>query len=210
VSNSTQKFLEISDIRRGTLILKDNSLRGVLMVSSVNFVLKSQEEQEAIIYQFQNFLNSLDFLVQIISQTRKLNITAYLDKLKELEKKQTNELLKIQTTEYRKFIKQLVVGGSIMSKYFYVVIPYYLFETEGIDTKKRIATTPKALSEEDFKRMTIQLNQRLNFLAAGLRRCGLAISSLNTTQLIDLFWSTHHPLQAEQGYYPEIPDEFDI
>jgi hypothetical protein len=139
-----------------------------------------------------------------------LNITTYLDKLKELEKKQTNELLKIQTTEYRKFIKQLVVGGSIMSKYFYVVVPYYLFETEGIDTKKRIATTAKALSEEDFQRMTIQLNQRLNFLAVGLRRCGLAVSSLNTAQLIDLFWSIHHPLQAEQGYYPEIPDEFDI
>lgn len=209
MKNSTQKFLEISDIKQGVLILKDNNIRGVLMVSSVNFDLKSQEEQEATIFQFQNFLNSLDFTIQIISQTRKINITSYLDKLKELEKKQTNEMLKMQTIEYRKFIKELAIGGSVMTKYFYVIVPYHLFETEGIDVSKKVGfqQSSKTLSEDDFKRMKGQLGQRMGFLAAGLQRCGLSVFALNTAQLIDLFWSTHHPLQAEQGYYPEIPDE---
>jgi len=214
MKTSTQKFLEVSDIKQGVLVLKDNNIRGVLMVSSVNFDLKSQDERESTIYEFQNFLNSLDFTIQIISQTRKLNITAYLDMLKEREKKQTNELLRIQTAEYRKFVKELVVGGSIMTKYFYVIVPYYLFETRGIDSSKKISfqssITSKSLSDDDFKRMRSQLNHRMLFLAAGLRRCGLSVSSLNTSQLIDLFWSSHHPLQAEQGYYPEIPEEFNV
>ena len=101
MKSSTQEFLEIDQIREGVIVLKNKGLRGALMVSSLNFALKSEEEQNAIIYQFQNFLNSLDFSCQIIIQSRKLNITGYLDKLKDLEKKQKNELLKAQTGEYR-------------------------------------------------------------------------------------------------------------
>ncbi|MCH8986791.1 hypothetical protein IIA94_01335 [Patescibacteria group bacterium] len=110
--NSTQSFLEVQDVREGTLVLKDRSIRGVMMVSSQNFALKSVEEQDAIIFQFQNFLNSLDFSLQIVSQSRRLNITGYLDGLKQLEEAQTNELLKQQTTSYRQFIDELVKGGQ--------------------------------------------------------------------------------------------------
>ena len=130
---STQQFLEISQIKEGVIVLKNHALRGVLMVSSLNFALKSEEEQNAIIYQFQSFLNSLDFSLQIVVQSRKLNITGYLDKIKELEKKQKNELLKVQTTDYRNFIKELIKGGSIMAKSFFIVVPFTLFETK---TKK--------------------------------------------------------------------------
>jgi len=105
VQASTQQFLEIDKIREGVVVLKNKSLRGIIMVSSLNFALKSDEEQQAIIYQFQNFLNSLDFSLEIVVQSRKLNITGYLDKLKGLAKSQENELLKIQTLEYQKFIK---------------------------------------------------------------------------------------------------------
>ena len=104
----TQEFLEIKDIREGVLLLKNNSIRGILMVSSLNFALKSDEEQSAIIYAFQTFLNSLDFFCQIVIQSRNINITPYLDGLKDLEEKQTTELLKQQTASYRDFIKNLV------------------------------------------------------------------------------------------------------
>ena len=107
--SATQNFLEIQDIREGVLLLKNNSIRGVLMVSSINFALKSDEEQTAIVYAFQNFLNSLDFSCQIVIQSRNINITPYLDALKDLEDKQTNELLKKQTSAYREFIKNMVV-----------------------------------------------------------------------------------------------------
>ena len=120
----TQQFLEIEQIREGVVVLRDKTLRGILMVSSLNFALKSEEEQNAIIYQFQEFLNSLDFSCQILIQTRRLNITGYLDKLKELEEKQENELLKIQTRGYREFIASMIKEGVIMTKNFYIIIPF--------------------------------------------------------------------------------------
>ena len=129
---STQDFLQVDQIREGVVILKNKALRGIMMVSSLNFALKSDEEQLIILHQFQDFLNSLDFDCQIIAQSRKLNITGYLDKLNDLELKQTNELLKIQIKEYHNFIQKLVAGGSIMSKSFFAVVPFTSQETGKI------------------------------------------------------------------------------
>jgi type IV secretory pathway VirB4 component len=198
---STQQFLEIEDVRENVLILKDGSLRGILVVSSINFALKSEEEQNAIIYQFQNFLNSLDFTIQIYIQSRRLNLTGYLERLEELEKKQTNELLKIQTRSYIDFIKSLIGGGSIMTKNFYVVVPFYPALVPGMKRKS------PTLTDEAFQRAKTQLWQRMEFVAQGLRRCGLFCAPLNTQELIELFWSIYHPEEAEVGYYPEIPPE---
>lgn len=206
---TTQKFLEIEKIKEGTIVLKNKALRGVIMVSSLNFALKSEEEQNAIIYQFQSFLNSLDFSVEIIVQSRRLNITGYLDKLKELEEAQEIELLKIQTSDYRKFIKDLIGGGAIMSKSFFVVVPFTLIEIPGIaGIKPGQSKQPQPeLTEERFQRAKSQLWQRMEFVALGLRRCGLQCVPLNTSELIELFWSLYHPEEAEVGYYPEIPPE---
>lgn len=205
---STQQFLEIDQIREGVIILKNKALRAVMMVSSLNFALKSEEEQSGIIYQFQSFLNSLDFSLQIVVQSRKLNITGYLDKVKELEAKQTNELLKAQTGEYYNFINELVATGTIMSKSFYVVVPFTLLETQGVSPLRLLKIAkPADLTEEDFQRCKQQLWQRMEFVALGLRRAGLQAIPLTTPELIELFWSLHHPQQAEVGYYPEIPPE---
>jgi hypothetical protein len=206
---STQQFLEIDQIREGVILLRNKAMRGVLMVSSLNFALKSEEEQNAIIYQFQNFLNSLDFSLEIVVQSRRLNITGYLEKLKELEEKQENELLKIQTAEYQKFIKDLITGGAIMAKSFFVVIPFTLIEIPGMKAMKGLVKRGEipTLTEEQFQRCKSQLWQRMEFVALGLRRCGLQCVPLNTSELIELFWSLYHPEEAEVGYYPEIPPE---
>jgi len=196
----TQQFLEIDKIKEGVIILKDKSLRGVLMTSSINFALKSEDEQTAIIYQFQDFLNSLDFSIQIVIQSRKLNITGYLDKLKKLEEGQKDELLKIQTSEYRAFIQKIISGGTIMSKNFFVIVPFTAITIPGVQEKGSAA-------EEQFRRNKAQLWQRMEFIAMGLRRCGLQTASLTTVELIELFWALYHPEQAETGYYPEIPEE---
>ncbi len=215
--SATQQFLEIQDIREGLLILKNNSVRGILMVSSVNFALKSEEEQTAIVYAFQSFLNSLDFPCQIVIQSRNINITPYLDSLKDLEEKQTNELLRQQTASYREFIKNMVVGDVVMTKNFYVVVPYELMEIFGVKgvTKRfdflKVGASQKGtgetLKDEDFQRCKTQLWQRMEYLASGLRRCGLEAIPLTTPEIIELFWSIHHPDQAEVGYYPEILPE---
>ena len=210
---ATQAFLEIQDIREGVLILKNNAIRGILIVSSINFALKSDEEQTAIIYAFQSFLNSLDFFCQIVIQSRNINITPYLDSLKDLEEKQTNELLKKQTTSYREFIKNMVVGDVVMTKNFYVVVPYNLMEIFGVKAAGKQfgflggKQEGKPLKDDEFQRCKSQLWQRMEYLAMGLRRCGLEAVPLTTPELIELFWSIHHPDQAEIGYYPEILPE---
>ncbi|MBI2038528.1 MAG: hypothetical protein HYT19_01220 [Candidatus Nealsonbacteria bacterium] len=196
---ATQSFLEIDQIKEGVLVMKNKSLRGVIMASSLNFALKSEDEQNAIIYQFQSFLNSLDFSIEIVVQSRRLNITGYLEKLKDLEAKQTVELLKIQTGEYRKFIEELIAGGSIMAKNFFVVVPFTAIEIPGFRHSQD--------SEEQFQRAKSQLWQRLEFITMGLRRYGLQCSTLGTEELINFFWAVYHPSEAEVGYYPEIPPE---
>ncbi len=193
---STQDFLEISQIREGVVILKDKSLRGILMISSVNLALKSTEEQTAIINQFQSFLNSLDFTCQIIVQSRKVNLTGYIDLIKKWESKQNNELLQHQTESYRNFIKRFVEEESILSKKFFVVVPYNFHETPGAK-----------LTEESFKRLRKQLMQRMEFVALGLRRCSLQAAPLTSSELIELYWTLHHPKESETGYYPEFPEE---
>ena len=184
----------------------------------MNFALKSDDEQAATIYAFQSFLNSLDFSCQILVQSRNINITPYLDNIKNLEEKQTNELLKAQTSSYRDFIKELVQGDNIMTKNFYVVVPYTLTEILGIggavkqssffkSLNKDKSKDQQAIKDEDFERCKNQLWQRMEFLAMGLRRCGLDVMPLTTPELIELFWAIHHPDEAEVGYYPEILPE---
>jgi len=209
VKITTQQFLEMEQIKEGVVILKDRSLRGVIMVSSLNFALKSEEEQNATLYQFQSLLNSLDFSIEIVVQSRKLNITGYLDKLQELERAQEVELLKVQTADYRKFITDLIGGGMIMSKNFFVIVPFTLIEIPGLRTARGPLTRQPAadLTEERFQQAKSQLWQRMEFVALGLRRCGLQAVPLNTSELIELFWSLYHPEEAEVGYYPEIPPE---
>ena len=218
MDSTTQSFLEIDDIREGVLVLKSKHIRGILMVSSMNFALKSNEEQSAIIYAYQSFLNSLDFSCQILVQSRNINITPYLDTIKAMEEKQESELLRAQTSSYRQFIKELVQGNAIMTKNFYVVVPYSLTEMYGVGGamakqvglgnffKKNNAKAEQA-KEESFEKSKNQLWQRMEFLAMGLKRCGLDVIPLTTPELIELFWAIHHPDEAEIGYYPKIAPE---
>ncbi|OHA70032.1 MAG: hypothetical protein A3H01_01880 [Candidatus Wildermuthbacteria bacterium RIFCSPLOWO2_12_FULL_40_9] len=210
---TTQQFLEVAQIKEGVVVLKNKGMRGILMVSSLNFALKSAEEQDAILYQFQSFLNALDFSCQIVVQSRRLNITGYLEKLEGLEQKQKTELLKVQTKEYRAFIKQLVEENAILTKNFFVVVPYAVSEMVGFDSSQK-GVLQKAkiptLTEENFHRCKIQLWQRMEYVALGLRRCGLQSVPLTTPEIVELFWGLYHPKEAEIGFYPEFPMELII
>jgi len=207
--SSSQDFLEVSEIKEGVVVLKSKALRGILMVSSLNFALKSDDEQKATIYQFQNFLNTLDFSCQILLQSRKLNITGYIEQLKELEEQQEEELMRVQTTEYRKFVENMIAQGAIMSKKFFAIIPFTIWESRNEESKKGLIRKPKipTMTEEVFQRCKSQLWQRMEFVALGLRRCGLQSIPLRTSEIIELFWSLHYPSQAEVGFYPVIPPE---
>lgn len=219
---STQSLLEFSQIREGVILLKNGALRGILMVSPTNFALKSDDEQTAIIYSFQEFLNSLDFPIQILVQSRRLNFTLYLDTLKELEVKQKNPLLKEQISSYREFVGALIEGappvgkwGEIMSKNFFVVVPFSKAEetSKGGDTIDLFSISLKnvgGITEQEFQRYKNALYERMEFVALGLRRCGLQSVPLNTAEIAELFWSSYHIAEAEVGAYPQFPPELTV
>jgi len=173
-------------------------LRAVLLVSSINFDLKATEEQDSIISQYQNFLNSLDFPMQIIVSSRKLNIAPYLDYLKKKETQLTNELLSLQLAEYSNFIKNLADVSNIMSKFFYVVVPFHPIESvkSGIFDRFFGATNSQmAISKrrELFDTYKNQLWQRLDHVSAGLSGTGVKVTPLNTEELIELLYNSYNP-----------------
>ncbi len=211
-AKESQQFVPIKEIRDGVIILDDGSMRMVLMSSSLNFALKSADEQEAIILQYQEFLNSLDFSVQFFIESRHLNIEPYLDSLKEAEKKQVNDLLKIQTREYIEFVKSFVSLTEIVSKTFYIVVPFstpvfggskggVLGEAAGIFNKlfgaKKTAAT--AFDEGKFEEYKSQLHQRIESVIQGLVRTGVRAVPLNTEELIELFYTLYNPGELAKG-----------
>ena len=203
--NATQEFVPIDDVRDGIAILKNGSMRGIFMASSVNFSLKSIDEKQAILMQFQNFLNSLDFPVQIIIQSRRLDIRPYLALLKERHKEQTNDLMKIQIEQYIAFIRSFTESSNIMTKNFYVVVPY---DPAIISTKKGSGGLPlpnlgpkqpqSTLKEEDCEERKNQLEQRMGVVEQGLVRCGVRVAKLGTDEVVELFYKTFNPGESEK------------
>lgn len=195
---STQRFLDILEIRDDTVVLRDGTLRAVLLVSSVNFSLKSEDEQNAVIASYTQFLNSIDFPIQIVVQSRKLNIDIYLDKLQQLEKVQTNELLRTQTAEYRQFVAELVEIADIMTKRFYVIVPYSpkTDRPKGFFLRLGEAFSPSSvihLKQKQFEQYRLSLFKRVDAVVDGLASAGLKAAVLDTQSLIELYYNTYNP-----------------
>ena len=199
----TQKFVEIEDIRNGAVILKNGSLRTVLMVSGINFELKSEEEQNIIAYSYQNFLNTLDFSVQIVIHSRKLNIENYLNKLAERQTTETNELLKNQISEYIEFIRSFVELNAVMAKTFFVVVPYdpIVIPSGGkkiLEFFKFGSKTKISALEESLEQKITQLNQRTEQVINSLTQVGLRVVALEDKELIELFYNLYNPETVER------------
>jgi len=206
-SQPTQKFIDIQSVRENTLILKNGSLRKILMVSGVNFDLKSEEEQGLITYAYQNFLNSLDFSVQVFLHSRRLNIEDYLKKLDTRQSEEENDLLKTQIAGYREFVASFVGQNPIMSKTFFVVVPLDPIQipggASGIATKlfgafKKSSAQPAQDQEKDFQHNLLQLNQRVDRVMNGLTGIGLQAAVLDDSTIIELFYNLYNPESVEK------------
>lgn len=195
--SSTQRYLSIAEIKEGTLVLRDGTLRAVIAVSSTNFSLKSEDEQNALVAAYQGMLNSLDFPIQILIHSRILDIEGYLSRLKGLASGQTNELLRIQIMEYIEYIAKLVELANIMSKNFYVVVPYSADEvanpTWSTKVKKFLNPVAQiASTAEGFKHAKVKLDERVNHVMAELGSIGLRSLVLNTEELIELLYQSYN------------------
>ncbi len=203
-STASQNFIPIKEIRDGVAILKDGGMRAIIMSSSLNFALKSEEGQQAIIFQFQNFLNSLDFPTQIFVQSRRLDIRPYIALLEDRYKKQTSDLLKLQTREYVQFIKSFTEQTNIMTKNFFIIVPFTpamvssggggLSNIIGGGDKRDAAQAKADLFEENKS----QLEQRISIVEQGLTRCGLRAARLGTDEITELFYKIFNPGDTEK------------
>jgi type IV secretory pathway VirB4 component len=193
----SQDFVPIEQVRDGVLVLKDGSIRTILMASSINIVLKSEDEQVAIIRQFQNFLNSLDFSVQIFIQSRELDIRPYIALLEQRLTEQQSELMRIQVREYIDFVKNFVQGSSIMTKGFYIVVPYTPSIVSSEDGNKGrlsqfFSSTQNSaghqVTPELFEEYRSQIEQRVSVVVQGLARTGVRVAQLGTEEVVELFY----------------------
>lgn len=204
-SKATQEFVPIKEVRDGIVVLKDGGLRLILMASSLNLALKSDDEQTALLLQFQNFLNSLDFSIQIFVQSRRLDIRPYIALLENRLKEQLDDLLKIQTKEYVDFIKNLTETSNIMTKNFFIVVPYTSSTIGGKGSAFQIpfggrkgSGDQKQDDLELFEENRTQLDQRASVIAQGMSRMGIRVVELGTEEVIELFYKLFNPGESEK------------
>ena len=192
---ATQNFVPVRDIKDDVVVLKDGKLCMILLASSINFALKSTEEQEAILHQFQTFLNTIDFSMQIYVQSRRLDISPYLALLKEREDKQDNDLMRIQLREYMEFINTFMKEVDVMSKNFFVVVPY---SPAPVDIKSDLTSFFKpgksdTHTDDRFAEHRVQLEQRITVVEQGLNRIGVRTAALKNEELVELFYHIFNP-----------------
>ena len=203
ITKATQDFVPVKEIRDGIIMLKDGSMRAIVMVSSVNFALKSPDEQQAIIIQFQNFLNSLDFSIQISIQSRELDIRPYIASLEARYRDEIGDLMKIQIKEYIQFVKNFVDQTNIMTKTFFVVIPFSPTIINNKDNplekilNKQTSTSIKAKGD-NFEENRTQIEQRIGVVSQGLIRCGIRSVQLGTEEIVELFYKIFNPGDLEK------------
>jgi type IV secretory pathway VirB4 component len=198
---STQLHLNIAEIKDNVVVLKNGGLRAILQTSSVNFNLKSEEEQNSIIYSYQNFLNSLDFPIQIVIQSRKLDIDKYIENVKEASARHENPLLKQQTLEYAEYIQKLVEYADIMEKDFYVVVPYDPYRAQKLNPLEKFMQSISSTDSIDnikrrhheFDELNRHLSERVGAVRTGLEGCNLRVAQLTTSQLIETFYRIYNP-----------------
>lgn len=210
--HSAQQYLDVAEIRDGVVVLRDGSFRAILMASSLNFALKSEEEQNAIIYGYRDFLNSLGFPVQILVTSRRIDLTAYLRELDVREEAQESELMKIQLQEYREYIVELTRVSNVMTKNFYIVIPFAPLQAKEERATSRFRKVLRVrgglapLTPTEFVRYKDQLWQRVDQVATNLRAISVRIVPLNTQEIIELYYTLYNPDTARNQHLPPVED----
>ncbi len=205
---STQAYLDIAAIKDNIVIVKEGGLRAVLLASSLNFALKAPQEQESIILRYQGFLNALNFPVQIVMQSRKLDLTDYVAKLRAHADEEPNERIRAQISAYTGFMDRLISVANIMDKRFYIVVEYDPVNLRQRSFFDRLLNPTKmvtlTMSEKEFTDYATQLAERVELVISGLEQLGIRTAQLTTKQLIELFYATYNPEEAVRQRLADI------
>lgn len=189
---STQQFLPIKEIKEGVVYLKNGSMRVIILVSSVNFSLKSDQEKDATIFAYQSFLNSLRHPIQIVTRSRRLHLDDYLEDIDRMRGREENLLIKAQMAEYSQFISELLQSANVMEKRFFVVIPFYGATAQQTSAIKSLLGG-KQDGPTDAESQKVELMERVEQVLSGLASLGLRCVVLNTEELIELFYDVYNP-----------------
>lgn len=212
---STQDAIQISEIRDGLVIMRDGSMRAVVMCQSINFDLMSPQERSAVEYSYQGFLNSLGFTIQIFIRSQRVDLNNYIDKLKQIHSNQENILLGLLMEDYIAYVRYLIEAANVMDKQFYVIVPYYppLISQEGIQSGVRKfsmlfknKTGPITINEADYTRYKSELTQRVQTILSGMSQMGVQAVPLNTQELIELYYSAYNPQTASRERLTNMED----
>ncbi len=177
--SSNRQQIAIKSVRDGILILPGNQYRAVLEVSSLNFELRSEEEQDAIIDTYESFLNSVGSSLQILIRTREIDMDKYLDELGERLDGEAEPIYRAQLENYDEFIRSLITSNKILTRHFYIVVPY------------------SASTKTDFDVVREQLDLKLDIVNKGMMRIGMHTKELSSLEVLDLFYSFYSPTQAK-------------
>ena len=195
---STQQAIEIAGVKDGVVILKNGGFRMILQVSAVNFQLKSEQEQNSLVFNFQSFLNSLHFPIEIVVRSKRLDLAPYIEKIKGLVSKQPNELIRVQTEDYADFVSKLIGLANIMKKTYYVVVSYDPINIKNVNFMDRLFKKGQVfdhikMSDTEFKANFDHLMERSNIVASGLGSMGLHCFQLSSDQIVELFYQIYNP-----------------
>lgn len=216
--NSTQNTLQIAEIRDGIVIMNDGSYRSVIMVKSINFDLMSGQEQEAVEYSYQGFLNSLYFPIQIFIRSQRVDLQPYIEKLDKIRTEHDNMLLALLMEDYITYIDELSQQTNIMDKKFYVVVPYF----PTVDVQKALTQSKNFVSglmglfnskeqhvvinEAELEKAKTELRNRVQATLSGLMQCGIQGLPLDTQELIELYYDTYNPDTATRQQLKNFND----
>jgi hypothetical protein len=216
--NSTQNALQIAEIRDGIIIMDDGSYRSVVMVKSINYDLMSRQEQEAVEYAYQGFLNSLYFPVQIFIRSQLVDLQPYMQKLDQIRSQHDNMLLAMLMDDYIGYIEQLAQQSNIMDKKFYISIPYFphvqvqkaLTQSKNFFTGFLDMLSSKqkhvVVNEDDLQKAKDELRTRVQAVLSGLLQCGIKGLPLDTQELIELFYDSYNPDTATRQQLKNFDD----
>lgn len=203
--NSTQNTLQIAEVRDGIVIMNDGSFRSIVMVKSINFDLMSPQEQEAVEYSYQGFLNSLYFQIQIFIRSRKVDLRPYIEKLNKIRSEHDNMLLALLMEDYVQYMSELSQQTNIMDKNFYIVIPFFpVVEVQKALTQNKNflsgitklfdrAEQHVVINEADLEKAKTELRNRVQAVLSGLQQCGVQGLPLDTQELIELYYDSYNP-----------------
>lgn len=216
--NSTQNTLQIAEIRDGIVIMSDGSYRSVVMVKSINFDLMSAQEQEAVEYSYQGFLNSLYFPVQIFIRSQKIDLGPYINKLDKIRTEHDNMLLALLMEDYINYIDGLSQQTNIMDKKFYIVIPYFpvadiqkaLTQSKNFFSGIAEVFSKKekhvVINEAELENAKNELRNRVQAVLSGVLQCGIQGLPLDTQELIELYYDTYNPDTATRQQLKNFND----